>query len=142
MSPVQLPTRRLSALVIAALLCGRALPAAESAPAKDIADLSLEELMRVEVTSVSKRPESRVGAASAVHVITDEDVQRQGFRTVADSLRYVPGMQVAQINSHTWAITTRGFDAEYATKLLVLVASASACCDTSRLLRIVAMIEP
>jgi iron complex outermembrane receptor protein len=90
-------------------------------PPKDLAELSVEELARVKITSVSKRPESLAGAAAAIHVVTDEDMHRQGFRTIADSLRYVPGMQVAQINSHTWGVSSRGFNGEYATKLLVLM---------------------
>lgn len=79
---------------------------------------SIEELM---VTSVSKRPEPLAGAASAIALITEEDARRDGFRNIADSLRLVPGMQVAQINSHTWAVSSRGFNNEYASKLLVLM---------------------
>lgn len=94
---------------------------ADLSHASEIADLSLEELMRVKVTSVSRRPEPLAGAASAIYVLTGEDVQRDGFRNIVDSLRYVPGMQVAQVNSHTWAVSTRGFNAEYATKLLVMM---------------------
>ena len=87
----------------------------------ELVDLSLEDLMQVTITSVSKRPEALGGAASAIYVLNGEDVRRDGFRSIPDSLRYVPGMQVAQINSHTWAVSSRGFDAEYATKLLVLM---------------------
>lgn len=87
----------------------------------DLTFFSIEELLQVKVTSVSKRPESLAGAAAAVHLLTSDDIRRDGFRTIADSLRYVPGMQVAQINSHTWGISARGFNNEYATKLLVLM---------------------
>jgi iron complex outermembrane receptor protein len=87
----------------------------------ELVGLGLEDLMHVKVTSVSKRPESLAGAASAVYLMSGEDVVRDGFRNIADSLRYVPGMQVAQINSHTWGVSARGFNAEYATKLLVLM---------------------
>jgi iron complex outermembrane receptor protein len=86
-----------------------------------LVELDLEDLMKVKVTSVSKRPESLAGAASAVYLLSGDEVVREGFRSIADSLRYVPGMQVAQLNSHTWAVSARGFDAEYATKLLVLM---------------------
>lgn len=85
----------------------------------NLADLDVEQLTRVRVTSVSRHSEPLSGAAAAIYVVTEEDIRRQGFTTIADSLRYVPGMQVAQINSHSWAITSRGFNNEYANKLLV-----------------------
>ncbi len=85
----------------------------------DLADLELEQLTQVRVTSVSRHSEPLSGAAAAIYVVSEEDIRRQGFTTIADSLRYVPGLQVAQINSHAWAITARGFNNEYANKLLV-----------------------
>lgn len=92
-----------------------------SATAFDIAELSVEDLTKVKVTSVSKHSEPLSGAAAAIYVVSGEDLRRQGFLSLADSLRYVPGMQVAQINSHTWGVSARGFNGEYATKLLVLM---------------------
>ena len=93
----------------------------ENADGSDLGELSIEELMRVKVTSVSKHPESFAGAAAAIHVVSEDDIRRQGFTTIADSLRYVPGLDVAQINSHTWGVSSRGFNGEYATKLLVMM---------------------
>lgn len=111
-------------LLIAIMLCGTAL-ADTNAPAQletnSLVNLSLEELTHVKITSVSKRPEELFGAASAITLLNNDDVNRDGFRTLADSLRYVPGLQVAQVNSHQWAVSSRGFNAEYATKLLVLM---------------------
>ncbi len=85
----------------------------------NLADLEVEQLTEVQVTSVSRHAEPLSGAAAAIYVVSEEDIRRQGFTTIADSLRYVPGLQVAQINSHAWAITARGFNNEYANKLLV-----------------------
>ncbi|MGC3959780.1 MAG: TonB-dependent receptor [Verrucomicrobiota bacterium] len=85
----------------------------------NLADLEVEQLTEVQVTSVSRHSEPLSGAAAAIYVVSEEDIRRQGFTTIADSLRYVPGIQVAQINSHSWAITARGFNNEYANKLLV-----------------------
>lgn len=122
----KLVSRRLPcfALIASSLLAGAAGVSGQADPLNNtntLADFSLEELMQVKVTSVSKRPETLGGAAAAIHLITSDDVRREGFRNLADTLRYVPGMQVAQINSHTWGVSARGFDAEYATKLLVLM---------------------
>jgi iron complex outermembrane receptor protein len=87
----------------------------------NILDEPLERLLDAEITSVSKHPETLGGAASAIYLMTGEEVQRTGSRLLVDSLRYVPGLDVAQVNSHTWAVSSRGFNNEYATKLLVLM---------------------
>jgi len=87
----------------------------------DLTDMSLEELMNVEVTSVSKRSQAKTRAAAAITVITNEDIRRGGFTTVPEVLRIVPGVQVAQINANVWAISARGNNQEFANKLLVLI---------------------
>src|SRR5690349_15337128 len=71
--------------------------------------LSLEELMNVEVTSVSRRPEKLRAAASAIQVITQEDIRQSGATSVPEALRLAPNLQVAQVNSSQWAISARGF---------------------------------
>jgi iron complex outermembrane receptor protein len=96
-----------------------ATPAQELPP--DLSKLSVEDLMNVEVTSVSKKEQKLSRVAAAIFVITAEDIRRSGATNVPDLLRMVPGLQVAQINSSTWAITSRGFDGQYSNKLLVLV---------------------
>jgi iron complex outermembrane receptor protein len=83
--------------------------------------LSLEELANLEITSVAKRAEPLSGTPAAVHVLTGEDVQRSGATTVAESLRLVPGMQVARIDAHNWAVGARGFAEVFANKQLVLI---------------------
>ncbi len=83
--------------------------------------LSLEELTNIEVTSVSRNRERLADAAAAVCVITSEDLRRGGFTTIAEALRLVPGMQVAHINASQWAISSRGGNAWFANKLLVLI---------------------
>jgi iron complex outermembrane recepter protein len=86
-----------------------------------IADASLEDLLAVEVTSVSKKEEALFRAPSAIAVLTAEEIRRSGATTIPDALRLVPGLQVASIDGNTWAITARGFNSKYANKLLVLV---------------------
>ena len=84
-------------------------------------DLSLEELMSMEVFSVSKRAESQFTVAAAVHVITAEDIRRSGATSLGEALRGVPGLQVARVHNNAWAISGRGFNGVFANKLLVLV---------------------
>src|SRR6266702_3448787 len=83
--------------------------------------LSLEELMDVEVTSVSKRPERLSETASAIQVITGEDIRRAGASNLPEALRLASNLEVAQINSSSWAISARGFNSTSANKLLVLI---------------------
>ncbi|MFC0772993.1 TonB-dependent receptor plug domain-containing protein [Terrimonas alba] len=83
--------------------------------------LSLEELMDIEVMSVSKRPEKLTEVASAIQVITQKDIRASGARTLTEALRLAPNLQVAQANSSEWAISARGFNNVLANKLLVLI---------------------
>ncbi|MDH5458688.1 MAG: TonB-dependent receptor plug domain-containing protein, partial [Nitrospinota bacterium] len=87
----------------------------------DLTRLTLEQLMDIQVTSVSKGEEDFSKAASAIFVLTQEDIRRSGVNTIPEALRMVPGVQVAQIDSSTWAISARGFNSRFANKLLVLV---------------------
>ena len=89
--------------------------------AGDLTNLSLDQLMSVEVTSVSKKEEKLFQAAAAVHVITQEDIRRSGMTSIPDLLRLVPGLDVAQIDGSKWAVSARGFNGRIANKLLVLV---------------------
>lgn len=87
----------------------------------DLTSLSLEELMNVQLTSVLRKGESLAETPAPVTVITAEDIRRSGAISLPDLLRLVPGMDVAQIDSHSWAISARGYNNRYAGKLLVLV---------------------
>jgi iron complex outermembrane receptor protein len=87
----------------------------------DLKQLSLEDLMNVKVTSVSKQPQKLLQAPSAIQVITSDDIRRSGATTLPEALRLADNLEVAQINAHDWAISARGFDANLANKLLVLI---------------------
>jgi iron complex outermembrane receptor protein len=83
--------------------------------------LSIEDLMNLEITSVSKTGEPLSDAAAAVYVITREEILNSGARSLTDILRLAPNLQVAQITSSSFAITARGFNGSAASKLLVLI---------------------
>jgi iron complex outermembrane receptor protein len=87
----------------------------------DFTSFSLEDLMALEVTTASKRAERASDAAAAVFVLTRDDISRSGAVTVADALRLVPGVNVAQINANSWAVTVRGFNSRFSNKLLVMI---------------------
>jgi len=101
----------------------RALQAADTPDVMlaNLTDMSLEALMDVEVTSVSRQPEKQSAAAAAIFVISNDDLRRWGVTTIPDALRRVPGLQVARIDANKWAITSRGFNSRFANKLLVMI---------------------
>ena len=83
--------------------------------------LSIEDLLQTTITSVSKKSEALFSAAAAVTVITQEDIERSGARSVPEALRMVPGLAVASIDASRYAIGSRGFNEFFETKLLVLM---------------------
>src|SRR5688572_13110736 len=91
--------------------------------ARNLKKLSLEELMDLEVTSVSKRSEKLNETSSAIQVISQEDIRRSGATSLPEALRLAPNLQVAQVNASQWAISARGFNNVLANKLLVLIDS-------------------
>ncbi|MDB5141457.1 MAG: TonB-dependent receptor [Mucilaginibacter sp.] len=89
--------------------------------AQQIKTLSVEQLMNIQVTSVSKRPEKLSEVASAIQVITQEDIRRSGATSLPEALKLAPNLEVARYNSYAWIITARGFSNVFANKLLVLI---------------------
>jgi iron complex outermembrane receptor protein len=83
--------------------------------------LSVEQLMNVEVTSVSRRPEKLLAAAAAIQVITADEIRRSGATLLPEVLRLAGNLDVAQKNPHDWGISARGFNAALANKLLVMI---------------------
>src|ERR1041384_5097525 len=87
----------------------------------ELKKLTLEELMNLEVTSVSKRPEKLTEVPSAIQVITQEDIHRSGATSLPEALRLASNLEVAQVDSRQWAISARGFNSTTANKFLVLI---------------------
>jgi iron complex outermembrane receptor protein len=83
--------------------------------------MSLAELGNVEVTTASKEPEVVWKTSSAVYVLTREDIRRSGATSIPDVLRLVPGVEVARINSSSWAVGIRGFGSAFSKSVLVLI---------------------
>ncbi|TLY53881.1 MAG: hypothetical protein E6K50_05215, partial [Gammaproteobacteria bacterium] len=102
---------------------GQAFASAQGATptAGDLKQLSIEDLMNLDVTSVTKQPQRLLQAAAAIQVITADDIRRSGASSIPEVLRLADNLEVAQINAHDWAISARGFNANLANKLLVLV---------------------
>ncbi|MGH8707568.1 MAG: TonB-dependent receptor plug domain-containing protein [Burkholderiales bacterium] len=111
---------------IAATACVLAAAWAASAQAQaasrgELADLSLEELANLEVTSVSRRAERLSDAPASIFVITGDDIRRSGATSLPEALRLAPNLQVARVDARQYAISARGFNSTAAAKLLVLI---------------------
>lgn len=110
----------------ALLALAQAAHADEGAGVPDLSTLSLEELAGIQVTSVSKRPESATDAPGAVYVITHDQIARAGPRSAPEILRLAPNLQVSQAGATRYVITARGLNGapeaqNFANKLLVLI---------------------
>ena len=115
--PPRVVVRLLTAAVALLGLAGEA--RAQIQP--DLSEISIEDLMQIEITTASRRGQPAADAAAAVFVITQDDIRRSGMRTIPDLLRLAPGVHVAQVTANKWAVSVRGFNGLYANKLLVLV---------------------
>ena len=83
--------------------------------------LSLEELAQIEVTTPTKEPAKAFNSASAIFVITGEDIRRSGATSIPEALRMAPGVEVARIDSDHWSIGIRGFGTALTRDVLVLI---------------------
>ncbi len=117
--------RELSALVGAVVLMvsgelGAHVSTADTRAAS-LAELSLEELMQLEITTVSGVARARIAAPAALTVISAEDIRRAGHTSLPEALRMVPGMHVGRVNSSSWIVGSRGLTASVVTANRYLV---------------------
>ncbi|MEM9400275.1 MAG: TonB-dependent receptor [Verrucomicrobiota bacterium] len=83
--------------------------------------LDVKEPGKVTTTSAAKKKQNLLNVASAIHTVSNDDIRRMGAQTIADALRYTPGVHIAQIRSSLWGVTSRGFNDQFANKLLTLI---------------------
>jgi iron complex outermembrane receptor protein len=110
-------TRRLSWILSSFFLMSSLTVVAQS---KSV-DPSLEDLLKTDITSVSKKEKQLFDTPAAVYVVTREEIRASGARNVPDALRLVPGMEVSQIDASTWSVGVRGFDERFSNKTLVMI---------------------
>lgn len=115
------------AIAVAGLLCMAGIetrsaePRAKLDESRDVSEMTLEQLLEVKVVSMSKKEEEWSRAPGAIHVISGDDIRRSGFSSLPEALRLSPGLHVARVDSHQWAISSRGFNDVFANKLLVMI---------------------
>ncbi|HTV14806.1 MAG TPA: TonB-dependent receptor [Acidobacteriaceae bacterium] len=91
----------------------------------DLSALSLEQLTQLEVNTVSRRDQKLFETPAAAFVITRDDILRSGVTSVPELLRMVPGLEAAQIDANTWAVSARGFNSRFANKMLIMIDNRS-----------------
>lgn len=97
----------------------------------DLANASIEDLMNIEVTSVSKKEQKVSKTGAAIYVITQTDIRHSGATNIPDLLRMAPGVDVAQVDANTYAISIRGLKDRLADKVLVLIDGRSVYTPTT-----------
>jgi iron complex outermembrane receptor protein len=107
-------------LLIAALVAATPTVSAEDSLSA-LKLMSLDELADLRVSTATHRSERLEDTAAAIHVLTAEDIRRSGATSLPELLRTVPGLNVARISATEWAVSARGFNNQFANKLLVMV---------------------
>jgi iron complex outermembrane receptor protein len=92
----------------------------------DLTRMSLTDLAKVEVTSVSKQNQALQRAPAAIYVISHEDIERSGVTSVPEALRLAPNLLITQTSSSAYVISARGFSGNpnaqnFSNKLLILI---------------------
>ena len=114
--------------IITAMVMFMAIAAARAQDATDtnsqmsaLADMDITNLFNIKVSIVSPNtPETIPQTPAAVSVVTANDIHRSGAQNYPEALRMVPGMDVAQVDSSQWAVSSRGFNDVFADKLLAM----------------------
>ncbi len=89
---------------------------------KELAEMSIEELMNVQVVVTATRRVQKISSVPhAITVITASDIRQSGARSIPDVLRLVPGVDVAELSYGNYALSVRGFHEQLSDKVLVLV---------------------
>ena len=87
----------------------------------DLSKMSIEELLDVRITSVTKQEEDSFRSTAAVFVISSEEIRRSGATNLPELLEMVPGFNVGQLAGNMFAINARGENTRNARQLLVMV---------------------
>lgn len=121
---LSIPSAKIAVLLLIAAplaLCEQHPLGNEEAQVQQLKSLSLADLGNIQVTTVTKEPEDVWQTPAAIYVLTQNDIRRSGAVTLADLLRTVPGVEVAQIQSNNWAVGIRGFGSQFSRGVLLLI---------------------
>jgi iron complex outermembrane receptor protein len=114
-------TRRHSLWPWSLLACAIHASCAAAASGNEFLEMSLEELVDYRLMSMSRKEQRVADTAAAAYVISAEQIRRSGAQSIPEALRLVPGLNVAQIARNRWAVSSRGFNERFSSKLLVQI---------------------
>ena len=112
---------RLFAVIVGVFIALAGVPADAQTSTQDLKRMRLDQILEIQVTTVSRVPQNSATAPAAVYVITHEDIRRSGATSIPQLLRLAPGVQVARMSGGTWSIGIRGFADRLARSMLVLI---------------------
>ena len=87
----------------------------------ELVDIDLLSLEVPVVVTVSRYEQKITDVPYSVGVVTAEDIRQSGARTIADALRLIPGVNVADLSMSNQAVAPRVFHGLIANQALVLV---------------------
>lgn len=88
----------------------------------DIKDLSLDSLLNIQISAAAKYKQKISEAPASVTIITSEDIERYGYRTLEDVFRNIRGFYVSNDRNYTY-IGVRGFSrpTDYNNRISILI---------------------
>jgi iron complex outermembrane receptor protein len=83
--------------------------------------LSIEELLDIDITTAARRPDPIRTTAAPVQVLTRDDLHRAGVRYLAEAFRLADALYVGRFDGRTWIVNARGLAINGANKMQVLI---------------------
>ena len=90
-------------------------------PTGDLANVGVDELFNIQVTSVGRKAQELSKAPAAVFVLTAEEIRRSGATSIPEALQWVPGLTVLRPDGRSWVVSARGSARLYSDKILVMI---------------------
>lgn len=88
---------------------------------EELFEMSLEELMDIEVVSASRQPQKISELSAPVTIITAADIHHSGLTSIPEVLRLAPGVDVQRLDRNHYAVSIRGFQGSFSDRILVLI---------------------
>lgn len=88
---------------------------------EDFANMSLEELMEVEIVSASRQKQRLTDVAMPVSIVTAEDIRYSGLTNLYEILQFAPSIDAVQIDRNRYALGVRRLHDTWSDRTLTLI---------------------
>jgi iron complex outermembrane recepter protein len=119
-----MPALRTTLLVMVALLAPWTAHARQDPPAaqgSQFKQLTIQELLDIDVTTAARRPDAIRATAAPTQVLTRDELHRAGVRYLAEAFRLADGLYVGRFDGRTWVVNARGLAINGANKMQVMI---------------------